>query len=145
MITARRKARRLALQALYEADLVGHDAGAVLERLLDADKLSDDNATFAREMVKGVVDHKKELDRHIHRHAKAWPVAQMPVIDRNVLRLAIYEVIIDNRIPAKIGINEAVELAKSFGGDSSSKFVNGVLGSIVVKLDKSESVESKGG
>ena len=145
MITARRKARRLALQALYEADLVGHDAGAVLERLLDADKLSDDNATFAREMVKGVVDHKKELDRHIHRHAKAWPVAQMPVIDRNVLRLAIYEVIIDNRIPAKIGINEAVELAKSFGGDSSSKFVNGVLGSIVLKLDKSESVESKGG
>ena len=145
MITARRKARRLALQALYEADLVGHDAGAVLERLLDADKLSEDNATFAREMVKGVVDHKKELDRHIHRHAKAWPVAQMPVIDRNVLRLAIYEVIIDNRIPAKIGINEAVELAKSFGGDSSSKFVNGVLGSIVLKLDKSESVESKGG
>ena len=145
MITARRKARRLALQALYEADLVGHDAGAVLERLLDADKLSEDNATFAREMVKGVVDHKKELDRHIHRHAKAWPVAQMPVIDRNVLRLAIYEVIIDNRIPTKIGINEAVELAKSFGGDSSSKFVNGVLGSIVLKLDKSESVESKGG
>ena len=145
MITARRKARRLALQALYEADLVGHDAGVVLERLLDADKLSDDNATFAREMVKGVVDHKKELDRHIHRHAKAWPVAQMPVIDRNVLRLAIYEVIIDNRIPTKIGINEAVELAKSFGGDSSSKFVNGVLGSIVLKLDKSESVESKGG
>ena len=145
MITARRKARRLALQALYEADRVGHDAGAVLERLLDADKLSEDNATFAREMVKGVVDHKKELDRHIHRHAKTWPVAQMPVIDRNVLRLAIYEVIIDNRIPAKIGINEAVELAKSFGGDSSSKFVNGVLGSIVLKLDKSESVESKGG
>ncbi len=133
------------MQALYEADLVRHDAGAVLERLLDADKLSEDNASFARELVKGVTEHRKELDRDIHKHAKAFPVAQIPVIDRNVLRLAIYEIIIDNRIPVKIGINEAVELAKSFGTDSSPKFVNGVLGSIVLKLDKNESVESKGG
>ncbi len=133
------------MQALYEADLVRHDAGAVLERLLDADKLSEDNASFARELVKGVTEHRKELDREIHKHAKAFPVAQIPVIDRNVLRLAIYEIIIDNRIPVKIGINEAVELAKSFGTDSSPKFVNGVLGSIVLKLDKNESVESKGG
>ncbi len=133
------------MQALYEADLVGHDAETVLARLIDQEKLSGDNASFALELVKGVIEHRKELDRDIHKHAKAFPVAQMPVIDRNVLRLAIYEIIIDNRIPVKIGINEAVELAKSFGGDSSPKFVNGVLGSIVLKLDKNESVESKGG
>ncbi len=145
MVTARRKARRLALQALYEADLVGHNAEAVLARLIDQEKLSEDNASFASELVRGVTEHRKELDRNIHKHAKAFPVAQIPVIDRNVLRLAIYEIIIDNRIPVKIGINEAVELAKSFGTDSSPKFVNGVLGSIVLKLDKNESVESKGG
>ncbi len=133
------------MQALYEADLVGHDAETVLARLIDQEKLSGDNASFALELVKGVIEHRKELDRDIHKHAKAFPVAQMPVIDRNVLRLAIYEIIIDNRISVKIGINEAVELAKSFGTDSSPKFVNGVLGSIVLKLDKNESVESKGG
>ncbi len=145
MITARRKARRLALQALYEADLVGHDAEAVIARLLEGVKLSQDNASFARDVVRGVTDHKTEIDRHIRKHAPAWPVAQISVIDRNVLRLAIYEIIIDNRIPVTIGINEAVELAKDFGGDSSPKFVNGVLGSVVLKLKKSESVETKGG
>ena len=145
MVRARRRARRLALQALYEADAVGHNAEAVLTRLLEESKLSEDNAAFAGELVKGVNGHKAEIDRHIHTFAPAWPLSQMPVIDRNVLRLAIFEIIIDNRIPVKIGINEAVELAKSFGGDSAPKFVNGVLGSIVLKLKKNESVESKGG
>ena len=145
MVRARRRARRLALQALYEADAVGHNAEAVLARLLEESELSEDNAAFAGELVKGVNGHKAEIDRHIHTFAPAWPLSQMPVIDRNVLRLAIFEIIIDNRIPVKIGINEAVELAKSFGGDSAPKFVNGVLGSIVLKLKKNESVESKGG
>ena len=141
MVKARRRARRLALQALYEADTAHHDAEAVLTRLLEESKLSEDNSTFARELVQGVIAHKAEIDRHIHTYAPAWPLSQMPVIDRNILRLAILEIIIDNRIPVKIGINEAVELAKSFGGDSAPKFVNGVLGSIVLKLKKNESVE----
>ena len=141
MVKARRRARRFALQALYEADTAHHDAEAVLTRLLEESKLSEDNSTFARELVQGVIAHKAEIDRHIHTYAPAWPLSQMPVIDRNILRLAILEIIIDNRIPVKIGINEAVELAKSFGGDSAPKFVNGVLGSIVLKLKKNESVE----
>ena len=145
MVRARRRARRLALQALYEADAVGHDADAVLTRLLEDGKLSEDNASFARELVRGVVAHRKEIDRRIRKHAPAWPIAQMPAIDKNVLRLAIFEIIIDNRIPVTIGINEAVELAKNFGGDSSPKFVNGVLGSIVLQFKKNESVETKGG
>jgi N utilization substance protein B len=142
MVKARRKARKLALQALFEADCVGHDAEAVLARSLEEGGLDDDNAGFARDMVRGVVEHKKEIDRHIRAHARSWPVSQIPPIDRNVLRLAIFEIIIDNRTPVRVGINEAVELAKAFGSDSSPKFINGVLGAIVLKLKDDESVES---
>jgi N utilization substance protein B len=130
MIRARRRARMLALQALYEADVAGHGAGEVLGRLLEETSLSEDSAAFARELVEGVVRHRGEIDRHIRHFAPAWPVAQIPAVDRNVLRLAILEILIDNRVPVKVGINEAVELAKTFGSESSPKFVNGVLGSV---------------
>jgi len=130
MVTGRRKARAVALQALYEADAVGHDARVALDRLLDEAGLSEENAGFARDLVQGVVSHRDEIDKHVKHFAPAWPIAQIPVIDRNVLRLAIFEILIDNRTPVKVGINEAIELAKAFGGDSSPKFVNGVLGSV---------------
>jgi N utilization substance protein B len=137
----RRKARVLALQALYEADAVSHNAEQVLSRMLEEADLPEESTGFARELVKGVVDHKKEIDRYIKKYAPAWPVSQIPIIDRNVLRLAIFEILLDNRIPVRIGINEAVELAKSFGSDSSPKFINGVLGSIVLQLKDNETVE----
>ena len=136
MVGARRKARGLALQALYEADSAGHDAGKVLDRLLGAAELSEDNASFARDLVKGVVLNKEKIDESIHRFAPAWPIAQTPLIDRNILRLAIFEVLLDNRVPVKVAINEAVELAKLFGSDSSSKFVNGVLGSVSTLVNR---------
>jgi N utilization substance protein B len=145
MMRPRRKARTLALQALYEADTVGHDAESVLSRLLEDGGLDEDNSGFAMGLVKGVLRSKAQIDSQISKHATAWPMSQMPAIDRNVLRLAILELFIDNKLPAKIAINEAVELAKAFGGDSSPKFVNGVLGSLVLKLKDNESVESKGG
>jgi transcription antitermination protein NusB len=135
----RRRARRLALQALFEADSVGHDAAEVLDRLLAEESLTEENASFARDLVSGVVGHVAAIDRQIERYAPAWPMKQMPAVDRNVLRLAIFEVFLDNKLPAKIGINEAIELAKAFGSDNSPKFINGVLGSIVLKLkDNSE-------
>jgi transcription antitermination protein NusB len=137
----RRKARVLALQALYETDAVGHDGVQVLTRLLEEAGLPEEAAGFAHELVKGVVDHRQEIDRHIKKFAPAWPVSQIPAIDRNILRLAIFEIFIDNRIPVKIGINEAVELAKSFGSDNSPKFINGVLGSVVLELKHNEAVE----
>ena len=137
----RRKARVLALQSLYEADVVSHDAEQVLTRTLEGAGMPEESTIFAHELVKGVVDHKEEIDRHIKKFAPAWPVSQIPVIDRNILRLAIFEIIIDNRIPVKIGINEAVELAKSFGSDNSPKFINGVLGSIVLELKDNKAVE----
>ena len=120
----------MALQALYEADAVGHEAEAALEPLLAEANLSAENAGFARELVTGVVQHKEDIDRHIRNFAPAWPLAQIPAIDRNVLRLAIFEILIDNKVPVKVGINEAIELAKTFGSDGSAKFINGVLGSV---------------
>jgi N utilization substance protein B len=99
--------------------------------LLHEKALPDEAADFARSLVNGVQQNKKNIDDVIRRFAPAFPVNQIAPIDRNVLRLAIFEVLFDNRVPVKAAINEAVELAKSFGSDTSQKFVNGVLGSVV--------------
>lgn len=130
MTGERRKARTIALQALYEVDAVKHSVDRVLGYLLSDAELSKENAEFAREMVKGVIQHKEEIDRHIKGFAPAWPIEQISIIDRNILRLAIFEILFDNRVSVRVAINEAVELAKTFGSDNSPKFINGVLGSI---------------
>ncbi len=130
MVGARRKTRAIALQALYEVDCVGHKVDEAVTRLLTEAGLSEENAAFARELVTGVIENKEDIDRNIKRFAPAWPVEQIPTVDRNILRLAIFEVLLDNKVPVKVAINEAVELAKMFGSDSSPKFVNGVLGSV---------------
>ena len=126
----RRRARTVALMALYEADTVGHDPQASLERLLGETPLPADAQEFARHLVMGVLAHRKEIDEVIQRAAPAWPLEQVAVIDRNILRLAIFETLIDNKVPVRAAINEAVELAKFFGSQASSKFVNGVLGAV---------------
>jgi len=126
----RRKARVIALQALYEVDSVGHDIESALAHFLADGRLSEENAAFARGLVSGVIQNKEKIDQHIKKFAPAWPVEQIPVVDRNILRLAIFEILLDNNVPIKVAINEAVELAKMFGSDSSPKFVNGVLGSV---------------
>jgi N utilization substance protein B len=132
MTGARRKARTLALQALYETDSVGHEAELALQRRLDGAVLSEDNADFAQELVSGVIRHREEIDRNIESFASAWPLEQIPAVDRNILRLAILEILFrkEAAVPTKVAINEAVELAKKFGSESSPRFVNGVLGSV---------------
>ena len=130
MAGARRKARRLALQALYEVDSVGHEVEEVLARLLSEEGLSEESSAFVRELVSGVIRNKEKIDHNVQNFAPAWPIEQIPVVDRNILRLAIFEVLLDNKVPVKVAINEAVELAKTFGSDNSAKFVNGVLGSV---------------
>jgi len=130
MVGAQRRARAIALQALYEVDSVGHDIAGTLTRLLANGELPEESVTFVRELVSGVIQNRKEIDQNINNFAPAWPVAQIPVIDRNILRLAIFEILLDNKVPVKVAINEAVELAKTFGSDSSARFVNGVLGSV---------------
>ena len=130
MVGVRRRARVLALQVLYEVDSAGHRAEEVLNRLLTEQRLPEENANFVHDLVTGVIKNKEKIDENIQSFAPAWPIEQIPVIDRNILRLAIFEILIDNEVPIKVAINEAVELAKTFGADSSSKFVNGVLGSV---------------
>jgi len=130
MAGARRRARELALQALYEVDSAGHEAEEVVNHLLAEERLSEENANFIRELVRGVIQNKEKLNENIQSFAPAWPLEQIPAVDRNILRLAIFEILLDNKVPVKVAINEAVELAKKFGSDNSSKFVNGVLGSV---------------
>ena len=122
--------RALALKVLYEVDSVGHDLDETVTRLLAEGELSEESDAFARELVSGVIQNREVIDRNIQNFAPAWPIEQIPVVDRNILRLAIFEILLDNRVPVKVAINEAVELAKTFGSASSSKFVNGVLGSV---------------
>ncbi len=136
MAGARRRARAIALQALYEVDSVGHDIEETLTNLLANSGLSEENAVFAGELVNGVIQNKQEIDQKIKSFAPAWPVEQIPVIDRNILRLAIFEILFDNKVPVKVAINEAVELAKAFGSDNSARFINGVLGSVSALASK---------
>ncbi len=130
MVGGRRRARAVAIQALYEVDSAGHEPGAVIARLLGEVELSVPNAAFARELVEGVIRNRQKLDGNIRAFAPAWPLEQIPVIDRNILRLAIFEILLDNKVPIKVAINEAVELAKKYGSESAPKFINGVLGSV---------------
>jgi len=130
----RRKARIAALQALYEADVSGHEPLAALTRLCQEGGLTETQTTFARELVEGVLAQREVIDEIIRRAAPQWPVEQLSAIDRNILRLAIREILMNNGAPIRAAINEAVELAKSFGSDSSAKFVNGVLGSVSLTL-----------
>ena len=136
MTGARRRARAIALQALYETDSTRHEMETVLSRLLAEGGLSEENNTSVRELVSQVVQNKAEIDRNIQRFVTAWPIEQIAVIDRNILRLAIFEILFDNKVSVKIAINEAVELAKKFGSDNSPKFVNGVLGSVSAFADR---------
>ncbi|MFC1950614.1 transcription antitermination factor NusB [Chloroflexota bacterium] len=130
MVGARRKARAFALQALYEVDSVGHGVEGVLHRLLAGGGLSEENNIFICELVSGVIQNKEKIDLNIQNFAPTWPIEQIPVVDKNILRLAIFEILLDNKVPVKVAINEAVELAKTFGSENSSKFINGVLGSV---------------
>jgi N utilization substance protein B len=130
MKNSRRKARTIALQVLYEIDTVGHDSDSVLKTRLTGEELSDENADFTRDLVNNVLAHKIKIDGYIKQFAPTWPLEQISAIDRNILRLAIFEILLDNKTPVKVAIDEAVELSKTFGSDNSSKFVNGVLGSI---------------
>jgi N utilization substance protein B len=136
MTTARHKARVTALQALYEIDSVGRDPAAVGERLAAEARLSVENTAFARGLVRGVIERRKDLDEQIRTYAPAWPVDQLAVVDRSILRLAIFEILFDNEVPVKVAVSEAVELAKAFGSETSGKFVNGVLGSVAARADR---------
>lgn len=121
------------MQTLFEVDIARHDPDTVLQQRLADRPLPEAGHDFARVLVQGVLKHRAELDALIQANAPEWPLDQVAVIDRNILRMAIFEFAIEGHTPVKVAINEAVELAKLFGSDSSGRFVNGVLGTIVSK------------
>lgn len=126
----RRQARMVALQTLYEYDMVHHDPLEILQRHAEERNLHAKVVEYAQELAEGVCKHLADIDAHIQSAAREWPLQQMARVDKNILRLAIYEILFNNTVPAKAAINEAVELAKLFGGNTSSRFINGVLGTI---------------
>ncbi len=132
----RRRARILALQALYEADVGRHAAVEVLERLSTERPEPPAVAEFARRLVQGVQANRPAIDRILAEVAPQWPLSEVAAIDRNILRIAIYEVLFDNETPVRAAVNEAVELAKTFGSESSARFVNGVLGTVAARATR---------
>jgi N utilization substance protein B len=129
-LAGRSRARAVAVQALYELDATSHDLATVIRRRLEADQTAEDVATYASHLVQGVTEHRDDIDSRITAAAPQWPLAQMDRVDKSILRLAIFEMLFETGLSPRIAINEAVELAKLFGHESSPRFVNGVLGTI---------------
>lgn len=127
----RRLARMVALQTLFEVDVTKHDVAMVLRERLLAQPMPEQSERFARSIVHETLEHRNTLDAIIQRIAPEWPLDQMAPVDRNILRLAAVELLYGSDTPPKVAINEAVELAKLFGSESSGRFVNGVLGTLL--------------
>lgn len=135
--TTRHQARTLALQILYEADVADHSPEEVMERYSTDMTLPQPVRRYIERLVTGVLEDDERIDAEIAAAAPAFPVGQLPAVDRNILRIAIYELMSEQDVPLKAAINEAVELAKLYGGDNSSRFVNGVLGTIAGNMASS--------
>lgn len=130
---SRTRARCVALQALYEIDLTDHKPGDVLKRRLADETLEESMGHFAHDILFGVWPIRDELDEFIAEHAPEWPLDQIATIDRNIIRIALWEFAVEAKTPIKVAINEAVEMAKLYGSDSAPRFVNGVLGSLAAR------------
>lgn len=128
---SRTKARGIALQVLYEYDVTGHSLQDILKARLEDEDLELHLEDFVREIIYGVTPIFNRLDQVITEHAPEWPLDQVAIIDRNILRIALWEFAVMKCTPIKVAINEAIELGKIYGSDSSSRFINGVLGSLV--------------
>jgi len=150
-MATRHLARTIAIQSLYEWDFYNHQADLpeITNRNMKEFGPGIDEPEFVWKLVKEVVSHLPELDEMIVKHAPQWPLAQIAPIDRNIIRLGLYELVYSNpkEVPPKVAINEAIEIAKNYGGQNSAKFINGVLGSvyreILAKEGKTEEEEKK--
>jgi N utilization substance protein B len=142
----RHQARELAVQVLYEVDVTDHSADEVLARTRAQHAPEDETFDYLSQLVRGIQNDREQIDEYLGAAAPTYPVAQLAAVDRNVLRVAIYELLHQPNVPAKAAINEAIELAKLYGGDSSGKFVNGVLGTVFKRItgERSPSEASDG-
>ena len=133
---SRTKARSIALQVLYEVDISNHQPGIILSSRFQKLKMDDTLKIFISQIVSGVLQYKNDLDEFITDFAPEWPLDQVAVIDRNLLRIALWEVAVYKKTPVKVVINEAVELAKHYGAEGSARFINGVLGGFIENLEE---------
>lgn len=133
----RHLARTLAMQSLFAWDFNGKQSGALQEAIQDNFRNfapNFDDQGFVENLVDGVAKNLQAIDERIMQYATEWPLDQITVVDRNILRIGVYELLYDEKIPARVAINEAIEIAKTFGGETSGKFVNGVLGAIYKEM-----------
>ncbi|MDF0644713.1 MAG: transcription antitermination factor NusB [Nitrospira sp.] len=134
---SRHQSRERALQILFQYDIHGRP-GVWLDEFWNQCEATEDVRTFAEALVRGVLEHQAELDALLGRYATNWKVSRMQVVDRNILRLGVYELLWRDDVPAKVTMNEAIELAKDFGDDEAAKFVNGVLDKVLASEAKLE-------
>ena len=141
-MSSRHLSRSIVMQSLYEWDFSGKklDLKKIVEKNIKEFGPGLEDETFVWQLVTGVVEHLPKIDKIIEKAAPEWPIEQVTIIDRNVLRIGLYELLFGNKeeVPPKVAINEAIELAKSFGGESSGKFINGVLGTVFKEVEKTK-------
>ncbi len=145
-MASRHLSRTIALQTLYEWDFNNRpdsELDNILETTIEKFGAGLEDTTFVHTIISGIKQNLPEINKLIEESAPEWPLNQITLIDRNILRVGIFELKYSNDIPPKVAINEAIELAKKFGGESSGKFVNGVLGTIYKKMDSKEASEDK--
>jgi N utilization substance protein B len=146
-MASRHLSRSIAMQSLYEWDFFDKtsDLKQIAEKNLEEFGPGLDDEGFVWELVTGVVKHLKEIDEIIKKAAPQWPIEQISIVDRNILRLGIYELLYEDKeaVPPKVAINEAIELAKSFGGENSGRFINGVLGTVYKLIGGEEQEKEK--
>lgn len=142
-MASRHLSRSIVMQSLYEWDFYGKKAGSlekIIERNIQDFGPGLEDLKFVHELAEGVKRHIEAINKIIEKAAPEWPIAQIPLIDRNVLRIGLYELLYSNKeeVPPKVAINEAIELAKTFSGQISGKFINGVLGTVYKQLEQKE-------
>jgi len=147
-MASRHLSRSIAMQSLYEWDFYGkkpEDLTRIVEKNIKEFGPGLENQSFVWQLIKGVIEYLPQIDKVIEKAAPEWPVDQITIVDRNVLRLGLYELLYADKeeVPPKVAINEAIELAKNFGGESSGKFINGVLGTVYREMGIEENKENK--
>jgi transcription antitermination protein NusB len=132
----RRKGRELALQALYQIDMLGENNRSLIERLNESFYPAEELNSFSIELIEGVLAHVKEIDVLIEKYSENWKLSRMPLVDRNILRIAVFELLHKEDIPVKVTLNEAIEIGKKYGSESTGSFVNGILDKIAKTVKK---------
>jgi len=140
-MASRHLSRSIVMQSLYEWDFSGkkpEDLEKIVEKNIKEFGPGLEDKTFVWQLINGVIEYLSDLDKIIEKAAPEWPIEQITIIDRNILRIGLYELLYGNKeeVPPKVAINEAIELAKTFGGESSGKFINGVLGTVYKEIEK---------